>query len=325
MFGGEATDAVHGVLAPDDARAAILTEETGGGDLPLAVTSLERIAACPFAGFAQQVLGVREPPDTGDTPDARAQGILKHGALAEAFRATADLWRARPRDADEIRARAMEAVDAFLNAAGTASAMRRLALERARGDVVAVLEWSLTDDAWDFDAAEAWFGDPRRDGWPPLVLEDGGARLALRGSIDRVDRAHGRPAVRALDYKSSAATAKSSGRALGETTFQVALYAIAAMRAHGVSESDGMYVPVRAGALDGFDPDSKERDAWKNAFARDGDRTNIERRALDLVRAVRAGNVAPHPKDDSVCRGCAYDGGCRKPRFAIPSDDEGTE
>jgi hypothetical protein len=132
--------------------------------------------------------------------------------------------------------------------------------------------------------------------------------------------------VRALDYKSSPTSAKSSGRALGETTFQVALYAIAAMRAHGAKEADGLYVPARAGAIDAsFEPDTKEREAWANAFARDGDRTNVERRALELVRAVRAGHVAPDPADDSVCRGCAYDGGCRKPRFAIPSDDEGTE
>jgi hypothetical protein len=48
----------------------------------------------------------------------------------------------------------------------------------------------------------------------------------------------------------------------------------------------------------------------------------IERRALELVTAVRGGALAPVPADETECRTCAVSGGCRKPRFAMaPADD----
>lgn len=54
-----------------------------------------------------------------------------------------------------------------------------------------------------------------------------------------------------------------------------------------------------------------------------GTLTEIERRALAVVRSVREGRLAPTPADESACRTCAVSGGCRKPRFAMaPADEE---
>ena len=230
------------VLEPHDAQiTSALVAETGGGDRPLAVTNLERFATCPFQGFAAQILHARRERPVRELPDRRESGTLIHRALAAAFIATATLWAERPRRAAEIRARADEAVEAILRRESLASPLRRLALARVRDAVRAVVTWSLEDEAWDFALAEQTFGDSR-SGWPALVLEEGGVRLALRGSIDRVDMGHGRAAVRAIDYKTSPRAAESGMRALGETAFQIALYARTACDALKGAERAGLYL-----------------------------------------------------------------------------------
>jgi hypothetical protein len=69
----------------------------------------------------------------------------------------------------------------------------------------------------------------------------------------------------------------------------------------------------------------KDFDAkWASLHAGGGAVTPIEARALDVVRQVRLGAIAPRPADDSACARCDSSGGCRKPRFAIArEDDEG--
>jgi RecB family exonuclease len=321
-------DLDDGALAPGSPVLAALLVETGGGDRPLAVTNLERFAVCPFQGFGGQVLHARPQRPLRELPDRRESGTLIHRALAAAFTATAPLWAERPRNATAIHAEAREAVDLLLREETLASPLRRLALARVRDAVRAVVTWSLADENWDFALAEQSFGDvrTRRVGaWPPLVLEEGGVRLALRGSIDRLDTGHGRASVRALDYKTSPRAAESGMRALGETAFQVALYARAAADALGRPERAGLY--VGATRPDDVGPKlKKDFEANWSALhtALPGRATPIEARALDLVRRVRQGGIAPRPADDSACTTCDLSGGCRKPRFAIARDEEGT-
>jgi len=308
----------RGRLARDDSRASILASETGAGHA-MSVTALERIAACPFQGFASQVLRARAPAVVSELPDAREAGEIVHDALAHVFDATAELWRARPRDRASIETRARAAYDDFLARAPSASSIRRIALDRVRADVAAVVAWSLADDAWDFAHAEKSFGAPN-DEWPAVVIDDGVVRIALRGTIDRVDVAHDARAVRAIDYKSSAATALDAGKRLGETTFQVAIYARAAAR--GAAEIAGLYLPARARALAEHRASRAHDEAWKRAHADAGGRAAIDVRALDVVRALRSGDVMPRPYAEAACTRCDLDGGCRKPRFAIQTDDE---
>jgi RecB family exonuclease len=321
------TDPILGDL--DSARLppevlAALTAETGGTARPLAVTNLERFATCPFQGFAAQVLLARRQRPLRELPDRRETGTLLHRALAAAFTATAPLWAARPRDADRIHAGASEAANAVLRDESVASPLRRLALGRVRDAVRAVVRSSLADEAWDFALAEQPFGDGRAGGWAPLVLEEDGARLALRGTIDRVDLGHGRAAVRVLDYKSTPRAAESGMRALGETAFQVALYARAAADALSALERAGGY--LGATRPDDVGPKVK-RDyeaRWEALHVETGGLTVVERAAIDVVRRVRLGGIAPRPRDEAACALCDSSGGCRKPRFAIQrEDDEG--
>lgn len=310
---------VRGELAPDAARAAILAAETGGADRAMSVTALERIATCPFAGFASQVLRARDEAAIDETPRAREAGTLAHDALAAAFEATAELWAARPRDRDAIVSRALAAADALFERAPAASSLRRLELARVREDVAAVLEWSLADENWDFAHAEKGFGAPGDD-WPAVVIDDA-ERVALRGQIDRVDLAHGRAAISAIDYKRSESTATAATKRLGDTSFQVAIYARAAARAAGATESEGAYVPTAARAVARFDRASG-RERWAAAHADAAGMPAIDRRALDVVVGLRRGSVVPSPAYDGACEACPYDGGCRKPRFAMRADDE---
>ncbi len=230
-------------------------------------------------------------------------------------------------------------MDALLRQESVASALRRLALARVRDAARAVVLWSLADEAWDFALAEQAFGDApgygshgsdgshgkeRRAAWPPLVLEDGGVRLALRGAIDRVDVGHGRAAVRAIDYKTSPRAAESGMRALGETAFQIALYARAAGNALERPDRAGLYVGATRPGEVGAKLKKDFEATWAALHAGDGT-TKVEERALDLVRRVRQGGLAPRPSDESACATCDVSGGCRKPRFAIARDeDEGS-
>jgi RecB family exonuclease len=319
---------VCGVIALDAARAEALRDATGGGERALAITSLEQIAQCPFKGFASVVLRARGDAMLGEAPEARELGTLVHRALAAAFVATGAMWRKQPRDRDAILARALASADIVLNEGDPESSLRRLARMRARDDVVAVLEWSLADDAWSFARAEQAFGSERTASWPALVLEDGSTSVRLRGSIDRVDTDVSARAIRAIDYKTSEAAANAASKSLGETTFQAALYASAAVAALDATSADAIYLPTNGRALrPGYARSERATAAWRYAIEDVEGRPRAERRALDVVRSLRDGVVAPHPADPSICMSCSFDGGCRKPRFAIAraDDDEGTE
>jgi RecB family exonuclease len=317
---------VHGQIDVCDGNADLsraLAYETGGGARPLAVTALERIARCPFQGYAAAVLGARERRRHRDLPDAREEGTLVHEALAAAFRATAPLWRARPRDSVAILDGAIAASRVALGCDRAASALRRIALDRALADVHAVVEWSLADDGWDFALAEQAFGDDSSSAWPALFLEHAGTALHLRGRIDRVDRAPGDSvrAVRVVDYKRSKRRALDVA-GLGVTDLQVPLYARAAAGHVGASIATGLYLPTGARDLPGFEPKDSFALRWSELFEEDGGIARIERRALDLVRALRQGALAPLPEDERACATCPFDGACRRPRFAIPPADE---
>jgi hypothetical protein len=301
-----------------DPFRAILTEETGGADRAMSVTALDRFGSCRFQGFAAQVLRARVPEEHRDVVDAREEGTLLHGALAAAFRATSELWSVRPRDSETIRATAARAAAAFLALGRAASGLRRAALDAVHKDVSRVVEWSLADEEWDFAYAEAAFGQAE-SGWPEAILHDGRTTLRLRGSIDRVDVAHGRARLRVVDYKRSPHSARRFTDALGETSFQIAVYGRAASVALGLAAEEGLYLPTRR-----LRPVALSRGqvaAWSVAHepvegTLEGT-PRFERRALHVVERARQGDVAPRPADAGVCENCDFDRACRKPRFVI--------
>lgn len=323
FFSGDVPlDAFTGLVPASELSTRILREETGAGDRALAVTSLERFATCPFQGFALEVLGARDRAAHADIPDRREQGSIVHEALAAAFVATRALWQDRPRDAIALRARARSAAEALLRRDASASGLRRIVLDQAIEDVMRVVEWSLEEEEWDFDRAEQRFGDGSVTAWPAVVLGQGDAVVHLRGSIDRVDVAPAGGRIRAIDYKLGESTAKNATAGLGRRTFQLPVYARAAANALETIGLEGLYLPTRSPSVRaGYRPKGHV-EAWTRALEEEDGAPRFEGRAVVVVEEVRAGAIPPIPDDPRACELCAYDGGCRKPRFSVGASRE---
>lgn len=332
-----------GALPPRADIEALVARETGAATRALAVTGLERFARCAFQGYAYVVLAAREVERRDELPDAREEGNLVHEALAAAFSATAPAWKERPRDAEEIRPRALAAADEVLTRATGHAPLRAVTRLRVRDAVRAVIDLALADEAWDFAHAEQTFGPARRSGsaagasaeaevapWPALVLDDGRTRATLRGGIDRVDVSHRGDAARVVDYKRSKSTVTASTASLGETALQIPLYACVVGR-HTKLPTTGVYLPTQprdladdAGGTSRAASRARERIA--ELVRRDADGlAAVERRSLDLLARVRGGDFVPVPADEKECQFCAVSGACRKPRFAMTPLDEGEE
>ncbi|AKV04783.1 ATP-dependent nuclease, subunit B [Labilithrix luteola] len=317
------SDVVGQIRTSDEARA-ILRNATGGGERPLAVTSLERFAKCPFMGFAQAVLAAREPMPHDELPDAREEGTLVHDALAEAFTATREAWPKSPRDAEAIMRDGLAAADVVLERWQGHAPLRAIVRLKVRDSVRAVLAAAILDEAWDFALAEKAFGARSRDAWPALHIDYEGERLTLRGTIDRIDQSRGgKKALRVVDYKRSKSTVRDAGSSLGETALQVPLYACLSAQELGVPAT-GTYLPFQArDVAEAKTPPAVEQ-KMVDLVTRVGGASisPVEHRAISLVIAARSGTLAPFPADDSECRNCAVSGGCRKPRFAMaPAED----
>jgi ATP-dependent helicase/nuclease subunit B len=308
------------------AALALIARETGGADRSLAVTGLERFAKCPFMGYAHVVLVARDAERGEELPDAREEGNLVHEALAAAFSASAAEWPSRPRAREKILATGLAAAEAVLDRASGHAVLATVVRLRVRDAVAATLARAIDDDTWDFAAAEQKFGAREASSWPAYVLEGDGARLALRGGIDRVDRAHDGTQVRVVDYKRSKSTVRDAASGLGETAIQVPLYACVAS-ARFALPAKGMYLATqpRDIAEGSATPTAKAERKMDDLVAREapGTLAEIERRALAIVRSVREGHLAPTPADEALCRTCSVSGGCRKPRFAMtPAEDD---
>jgi len=298
----------------------LLEIETGGGARPLSVTAVERMARCAFQGFAAQVLGAQDDdPRTDDVPDRREEGIRAHEALAAAFTAIAPLLRVRPRDRDAIERGAMAAAEAVLVRGGSAAV--RAAHARIQLEVAKVVDLAIDDNEWDFVLAEQSFGDGAgvtQGGWPAFVVADGETRVSLRGRIDRIDVASDASAVRAIDYKRRVSLPPITD--LGSTAIQVPIYALVARSALGAAIAYGRYLSTVSPAQRST-PAFDARFADLVTAAADGS-TEASRSVLELVRSLRAGEIAPRPSAAKWCAQCGLDGACRRPRFAVTASGE---
>lgn len=320
--------------------ARVVAAETGSSrERALAVTSVERFAQCAFKGYAHVVLAAREGEEQRELPDAREEGNLGHTALAAAFTATKEEWPRRPRDAGAIVAKGLAAADAALAESAGHAPLRAIVRLRVRESVRAVLARALAEDEWDFSVAEQAFGSGKP--WPPFRVTDGGedardgaegasrggADVWLRGSIDRVDRAHGRAAVRVIDYKRSKSTVRDASALLGETALQVPIYALVA-GTRLEAPATGAYVPIQPRDLAAETKASTRAEDRVADLARReaaGAASEIERRILTIAAGARAGRFAPVPAREGECTHCSVSGGCRKPRFAMAPADDGDD
>lgn len=233
-----------GNLAGDgDLRGVRLPSPADEGVL-VSASRLETWASCPHEYFVRYVLGIDaiEAPDEQYRISALDRGSLVHEVLdrwigesidADAVPAPGEAW---PMDARRrLIAIAVEESDR-IEARGRAG--RRLHWERTRRSILRdVIAFVDHDDALRTVlggspvATELGFGLPGAE-HPPLIYElDGGRRLRVRGSIDRVDRRTG-GGLAVIDYKTgsswryrnlSEADPVPAGRFL-----QLPLYALAA-------------------------------------------------------------------------------------------------
>jgi len=306
--------AVVGALT-SDAALAVLGEESGRAR-PLALTGLERLAECAFRGYAHILLGAREPMEEAELPTARDEGTRLHGALFAALTAVRGLLVGRPRDVERIVQEAEMAAGAYLAAVETGGPLEPLLDRRVRAVVRSVARDAATDERFTFEVGEQAFGEEGPASWPALELGDGDDTVRLRGRIDRVDVGALRASARVIDYKRG--RLDELARKLGTTALQVPLYALAAKRPLEVDEVKGIYYSLRDDEL--LRPNEKARgeEIVDGLLA---DRT-VEKTVLAVIGRLRAGDVAPRPPNETLCRTCGLAGGCRRPRFAMPAEED---
>ncbi len=308
--------ALTGLLRPTPALAHILAAETGA-ERAISVTAVEHMAQCSFVGFAECVLGAREKAEEERLPSVRDEGTLVHEALARAFNACKIHLSLPPsrRNAEETIALGLAAANA-----GFAEETPEVIRERVRASVKALLAVAIEDVTYTFQLAEQSFGG-HDSPWPAHRITDGDRTLVVRGQIDRVDVSAG--SVRVIDYKRRTNAIKKVLRKLGETSLQVPLYACVAARVLGRQKGESGFLPTDPRDLgDAGTTPRGLSDAMARVLADENGLAVIERRALDIVTTIRAGDVRPLPRDPNQCGYCAHDGGCRKPRFTIEHEHE---
>ena len=306
--------AVVGVVASDDALA-VLGDESGR-ERPLALTGLERLAECAFRGYAHILLGAREPMEDAELPTARDEGTRLHGALYVALSAVRELLRARPRDVMAIVDEAEAAASRYLVEVETGGPLEPLLDRRVRAVVRAVAKDAATDDRWTFEVGEQAFGEAGESSWPALELGEGAETVRLRGRIDRVDVGSLRASGRVIDYKRG--RLDDLARKLGTTALQVPLYALSAKKPLDVDEVKGIYYSLRDDELARPNEKLRGEEVVEGLLA---DRT-VERTVLAVVNRLRQGDLAPRPPTETLCRTCGLAGGCRRPRFAMPAEED---
>jgi RecB family exonuclease len=154
---------------------------------------------------------------------------------------------------------------------------------------------------------------------PPLVLGEPGDQVTVRGVIDRVDVDPSGRLAAVRDYKSGSARPEhQGGRWRPDRQLQVALYMVAVRRLLGLEPVAGLYQPLAGKDLRPRGVFLQEAPVQKGLIrtdARDAESLRAEledacARAVQLARALRAGELAPTPQTCSR-DGCRYPGICR--------------
>ncbi|HET8538886.1 MAG TPA: PD-(D/E)XK nuclease family protein, partial [Anaeromyxobacter sp.] len=281
-------------------------------------SQLERYARCPFRLFLDVGAGLEEPGGDGLDIDARDEGSLLH-AILEAFvrgRVARGAWPPRDGEADraDARAVALAVLDRFEREGRTGDpavwAARREAV-LARLDRVVAAE---ARDAGGLVPALLEHGFGGRSGRPPLELAAGGARVALRGRIDRVDAGPDRLVV--LDYKNAKASRGAAYEelldpaAFGRTSFQIPAYLLAAARElPGRPRLLATYALLR----------SAERLEPVELRAGDPAEASFAAGVVDVVSRIERGEF---PIASRSCERCPFGAVCRFEGVAASGGDE---
>ncbi|MCU0647883.1 MAG: PD-(D/E)XK nuclease family protein [Gemmatimonadaceae bacterium] len=263
---------------------------------PLSASSLETIGSCALRWYYAKVLGLSSPeppPDPAQWLDAATRGKVLHALYAQVARAG---LLAVDTPLETRVSHAIRLLDGELSRQRThVPPPSEGAFDTTRDALVADVRLFLAQEARDgtpaVEATELSFGGERRAA--VLALPDGSA-LALRGSIDRVDRLAD-ASWRIIDYKSGRAhgSAPDDIALDGGRRLQLPLYAVAAEQILGgtVSVAEYRYATARGGG---------EREAATAA-----DRDALPAVVASLLDAMRDGEFFP-TNSAADCAYCDY-------------------
>lgn len=269
---------------------------------PLAVTSLESWAGCPYRSFIERRLRLKrwEEPEISLDPGSQAVGQVVHRALDQLYSEASAPRRLPFAGANLIWAveRVPEIVNemhSWLRAKWPAPEAIWTATERAlKARLAAAVEsLSALDEDYVFSRSEEELAGSLSVSTPDIS----GGRVYLTGQADRLDRTPDRAGVRLIDYK----TGKTSktGSIEGGTALQLPLY----LRL--LFDRDEATLPARSSAayyqidLTGKVSARVLEGAWvvENADL-------LERAVETIACGIGAGNFPPLPGKGVKCDYC---------------------
>ena len=206
------------VAIAEGKEEVVLVPELSYGER-VSATALERYFACPYAGFADNRLKLKQR-DTGEI-ESNELGTLLHYTLEKFAPLTEKTERENVKQtADEIFERAIEEVG-FEKYRGKArfTALLNLVKEEAEKRCLSVYD-EIKNGTFKVSGAETEFGDSPSAKYPALRLTSPYGIAKLRGKIDRIDECEedlfGEKAkyARIVDYKTGSVDNKDSDESL---------------------------------------------------------------------------------------------------------------
>jgi hypothetical protein len=288
-------------------------------------TQLETDATCPFRLFLGEVARLPEREGADLDIDPRDEGGLLHAVLERFVTARRARGAWPPDGGDADRAEAREVARLLFDRFEAEGRVGDPSVWPSRRDALlarldrAVLAEARLQDGLRPELLEHRFGGS--SGRPPLVFEDAGEAVRMKGRIDRVDASADRLLV--VDYKNARGGRewglRLSEEALGVTSFQVPAYLIAAARelpgrqrlaaTYALLRSADRAKPLEARADDPFFAVDEARRAEVRAS---GGRTFADA-VVAAVRRIRGGEFPIASRD---CAGCGFGAVCRFPGAA---------
>ena len=310
-----------GTLHRDDITAELRAFYESAEGNRFAPTTLEVYGCCPFRYFLRRHLKLvpLEKPEMELAP--KEEGSLVHEILRELFTRLRDEGRLPLADAAAaLEILGEEAERVFARWDEERATGEPLLWEIEKGKIRAILEKVVAMEAED------------RSGYIPTLFEhpfddlevkdEDGARILVSGKIDRVDRELVDGGLRVVDYKLGGDAGRYRAflkkEQLGETSFQMPVYLLAAARALAgegtpVDRFTARYWLLRrSGRLDRDFADGKEE--FSGFFSTDaGERRalgddNFLNRLCGKVRAMKNGDFQITPKE---CETCDFGSVCR--------------
>jgi ATP-dependent helicase/DNAse subunit B len=270
-----------------------------GPDKIWSASRLETYQTCGFLFYLRYVLGVEPRPEPAEGLDARQLGSLYHRILEQVMRKEGLDFTDEAAVQEWVSGVARPILDAAPEEEGfRETPWWRQTQQEIINNVTSTI-MALAGDGYEFLYSEVSFGIKSR----PLIIEDGGDKLQLRGFIDRVDR-QGDGRIRIIDYKLSSPYAYGAREFAEGKRLQLPLYALAAEAALALgSVTDGFYWHFR----------HEKKSPFQLSKAEGGVSGAIDmaiKHAWDVVQRVRDGQFQPRPPNNGCPSYCPAAGFC---------------